>query len=55
MRAVLAAEPRARVEYLEAVDPHELQPLERIEGGALLAGAIFVGRTRLIDNRELAG
>jgi pantoate--beta-alanine ligase len=56
MRAILAAEARARVEYLEAVDPQELQPLERLEGAALLAGAIFVGRTRLIDNREvLAG
>jgi len=53
MRAVVAAEPRARVEYLEAVDTRELQPLARIEGSALLAGAIFVGRTRLIDNREV--
>jgi pantoate--beta-alanine ligase len=53
MRAVVAAEPRARLQYLEAVDPQELQPLARIEEGAVLAGAIFVGRTRLIDNREI--
>jgi pantoate--beta-alanine ligase len=55
MHATVAAEPRARVEYLEVVDPQELQPLPRIEGGALLAGAILVGRTRLIDNREVVG
>jgi len=41
---------RLRLEYLEIVDPEHLQPLERIEGPVLVAGALWVGSTRLIDN-----
>jgi pantoate--beta-alanine ligase len=54
MADALAAEPRARADYLEAVDATELRPLARLAGETLLAGAIFVGRTRLIDNVELS-
>lgn len=47
-----------RVEYFEIVDPGELQPVDRIKGPVLVAGAIWTGSTRLIDNilchRELA-
>ena len=39
-----------RLEYLEVVDPLELQPVQRIEGPVLVAGALWVGTTRLIDN-----
>jgi pantoate--beta-alanine ligase len=39
-----------RLEYLEVVDPVELQPVQRIEGPVLVAGALWVGTTRLIDN-----
>ena len=39
-----------RVEYLEVVDPDELQPVERIGGPVLVAGALWVGDTKLIDN-----
>jgi pantoate--beta-alanine ligase len=39
-----------RVEYLEIVDSDELQPVDRIAGPVLVAGAIWVGTTRLIDN-----
>ncbi len=40
----------ARLEYLEVVDPEELQPVGRIEGPVLVAAALWVGDTRLIDN-----
>jgi pantoate--beta-alanine ligase len=40
----------ARLEYLEVVDPVELQPVGRIEGPVLVAAALWVGGTRLIDN-----
>lgn len=50
VRALIEAEPLARVDYVEAVDPRDLEPLARIEAGALLAAAVFIGRTRLIDN-----
>lgn len=39
-----------RLEYLEIVDPQDMQPVERIEGPVLVAGALWVGSTRLIDN-----
>lgn len=41
---------RLRLEYLEVVDPERIQPVERIEGPVLVAGALWVGSTRLIDN-----
>jgi pantoate--beta-alanine ligase len=39
-----------RVEYLEVVDPVELQPVDFVSGTVLVAGALWVGTTRLIDN-----
>ena len=39
-----------RLEYLEAVDPVELQRVDSITGTVLIAGALWVGSTRLIDN-----
>jgi len=38
------------LEYLQLVDLEELQPVDRIDGPVLAAGALWVGRTRLIDN-----
>jgi pantoate--beta-alanine ligase len=43
-------QPGIRVEYLEIVDPDEMQPAPAIEGRVLVAGAIWLGSTRLIDN-----
>ena len=52
-RAVLDAEPAARIDYVELVDADSLEPVERLAGDALLALAVFIGRTRLIDNTIL--
>ena len=48
--ARVAADERVRLEYLELVNPVEMQPVPRIEGPVLAAGALWVGSTRLIDN-----
>ena len=48
--SVLAAEPLVRVQYLEVVDPLEVQPLEDIKAEVRIAAAIWIGKTRLIDN-----
>jgi len=48
--AVLASRPEARVEYLEIVDAEEMQPVSRIAAPVRVAGAIWLGNTRLIDN-----
>jgi pantoate--beta-alanine ligase len=48
---LLAEHPDIRVEYLEIVDPDEMQPVARITGPVRVAAAVWIGRTRLIDNR----
>jgi len=48
--SVLAAEPLIRVQYFEIVDPFEVQPVAVISGPVRIAAAIFIGKTRLIDN-----
>jgi pantoate--beta-alanine ligase len=53
VRAVLAGEPLARVEYVSLADGETLAELDRVEGPALLSLAVRFGSTRLIDNLAL--
>jgi pantoate--beta-alanine ligase len=46
---VLQAEPLAKVEYVELVDPDTFTP-----PGSLAVMAVWIGKTRLIDNHDLA-
>lgn len=46
----IATVPFATAEYIEIVDADSLKSLERIEGRVLIALAVKIGRTRLIDN-----
>ena len=39
-----------QLEYLEIVDPQDMQPVAVIAGPVVIAGALWVGQTRLIDN-----
>jgi pantoate--beta-alanine ligase len=48
--AKIPRDERLRLEYLEVVDPGDMQPVEQIDGPVLVAGALWVGSTRLIDN-----
>jgi pantoate--beta-alanine ligase len=46
--------PLARIDYIELVDAENLQPAPHWNGRpAVIAAAVFFGRTRLIDNIEL--
>jgi len=47
---VISAEPLARLDYAELMDVDTIEPVERISGPTLLALAVHIGRTRLIDN-----
>lgn len=47
---LIPADERLRLEYLELVDPEDFQPVTRITGPVIAAGALWVGTTRLIDN-----
>ncbi|MEX2160803.1 MAG: pantoate--beta-alanine ligase [Anaerolineales bacterium] len=49
-RATIQAEPLARLQYVSCADRVTLQELDTIIDGALLSMAVFVGKTRLIDN-----
>lgn len=46
----LKTEPMARVDYVEVVDLNNVQRVEKIEGETLVAIAVYIGKTRLIDN-----
>jgi len=48
--AAIPSDASLRLEYLDVVDPVELQPVDTIAGTVLVAGALWVGHTRLIDN-----
>lgn len=51
--STIASEHLARIDYAEVVDPSSLEPVERIEGRAIVALAVYIGKTRLIDNTIL--
>lgn len=50
MKEVLAAEPLAQMQYVSCADYDTLAELNEIKGKALLSMAVFLGKTRLIDN-----
>lgn len=49
----IGSEPLARLDYAEIVNPATLEPLTRIEKEARLVLAVWIGKTRLIDNLSL--
>ncbi|NLF75366.1 MAG: pantoate--beta-alanine ligase, partial [Chloroflexi bacterium] len=53
MRAIIAAEPLARLDYVSAADPVTLAEIDGEASAALLSMAVFVGQVRLIDNTLL--
>lgn len=53
MRALIDREPLARIDYVSIVDGETLEPLSALSGRVLIALAVFIGRTRLIDNYYL--
>jgi pantoate--beta-alanine ligase len=50
MKEVLASEPLAEVQYVSCADYDTLEELDVIRGKTLLSMAVFIGKTRLIDN-----
>ncbi len=50
VHAVLDAEPRAQTEYVSVADPDTLRELDTVETRALVSLAVWIGKTRLIDN-----
>jgi len=50
VEALIAQCPAARLDYVEFVDPNTLRPVEQVQRGTRMVMAVFVGKTRLIDN-----
>jgi len=50
MRAVIEAEPLARIDYVSVVDALTMQDVEKVDRDVLVAMAVYIGKTRLIDN-----
>jgi pantoate--beta-alanine ligase len=53
LRRLIATQPEARVDYIEFFDPQTLEPVRQVRRGSRMALAVFIGKTRLIDNCEL--
>lgn len=50
MKAIIEAEPMAKIDYVSAVDALTMEPVETIDRDVLVAMAVYIGKTRLIDN-----
>lgn len=53
LRAAIAQEPLARLDYVTVCDPETLQERGQLTGTVVVALAVYIGRTRLIDNAVL--
>ncbi len=50
MTAIISAEPLATIDYVSPVDGETMLPVDAITNGVLVAMAVYIGKTRLIDN-----
>lgn len=55
MRARIETEPLARIDYVSAVDGVTMMPVHNLDRGVLVAMAVYIGKTRLIDNFIVEG
>lgn len=51
----IQAQPLAKIDYVAAVDGVTMDPVDRIAGTVLVAMAVYIGKTRLIDNFIVEG
>ena len=50
MSELISAEPLAKIDYVSMVSWDSIEPVETIEAPVLVAMAVYIGKTRLIDN-----
>jgi pantoate--beta-alanine ligase len=53
LKEFITAAPLARLDYVEFFNPETLVPVAQVKRGTQMALAVFVGKTRLIDNAQL--
>lgn len=50
MKKVINEEPLAKIDYVSMVDALTMEDVDKVEGDVLVAMAVYIGKTRLIDN-----
>jgi pantoate--beta-alanine ligase len=50
---LISSHPNTKIDYVAICDPESLEDVDRVEGPTLMALAVRVGKTRLIDNAIL--
>lgn len=50
MKSIIENEPLARIDYVEIVDMNTMKNIDKVKGDVLCAMAVYIGKTRLIDN-----
>jgi len=53
VKKLVECEPDAKLDYVEFFEPETLSPVSKVTRGTQMALAVFVGKTRLIDNAKL--
>lgn len=53
LKRFIEKEPAAQVDYVEFFNPETLAPVSEVSAGTQMALAVYVGKTRLIDNAQL--
>jgi pantoate--beta-alanine ligase len=53
LQRLIRQQPAARVDYIEFFEPTTLVPAEKVRPGTHVALAVFIGKTRLIDNGRI--
>jgi pantoate--beta-alanine ligase len=53
LKKLIESEPDAKLDYIEFFEPETLSPVSKVSRDTQMALAVFVGKTRLIDNSEL--
>jgi pantoate--beta-alanine ligase len=53
LKKLIESEPDAKLDYVEFFEPETLSPVSKVACGTQMALAVFIGKTRLIDNTRL--
>jgi pantoate--beta-alanine ligase len=53
IREIIASAKEAKIDYISIVNRDTLDDIEEMRGNVLIALAVFIGATRLIDNLEI--
>jgi pantoate--beta-alanine ligase len=53
LKKIIEKEPEAKLDYVEFFGPENLLPVDRVGAGTHMALAVYIGKTRLIDNARL--